>query len=194
MSLRRNLALLTSAVAIATTFSSCGFDLATDRVYTPAAGTNDRETEVNVLSAMVVSSRDGAGTFIAGLANTGTSEDSLKTVAPTDTGITADDFDPIAVTANGYTHVGSDDAAGIGLVGDFSAGQTLEISFTFSNGETTTMNVPVVPACREFTGYDTASDGRGTGDLYDCQALEPVTEPGGNTAEEETATNEEGEG
>ncbi|MCL8024109.1 hypothetical protein [Nocardioides bruguierae] len=172
MSLRRNLALVTGAVALTTTLSSCGFDLATDQVYTPAAGTNDRETEVNVLSAVVVAAQDDAGTFVGGLANTAADELSLTGLSAADTSVTVADFDPIDVAPDGYTGVGTTED-GIGLTGSFAAGDVLELTFTFDNGESATMDVPVVPACREFEGFDTAST-TATGETYDCEAEEPV--------------------
>ena len=44
MQFRRSLALTTAAVALATTgLSSCGFDYATDRYYTPSVGTNNHD-------------------------------------------------------------------------------------------------------------------------------------------------------
>ena len=60
-----------AVVALAAPLSSCGFDYATDRVYTPASGANNREGEVDVLSAVVVSAAEGSGTFVASLSNNG---------------------------------------------------------------------------------------------------------------------------
>ena len=57
------------ALALATALSSCGFDYATDRVYTPGAGPNDRDGQVDVLGAVVVSGQDGSGTLVASFAN-----------------------------------------------------------------------------------------------------------------------------
>ena len=58
-----------TVVALAAPLSSCGFDYATDRVYTPGSGANNREGDVDVLSAVVVSAAEGSGTFVASLAN-----------------------------------------------------------------------------------------------------------------------------
>ncbi len=48
MQLRMPARLLASvgALALAATLSSCGFDYATDREYTPTAGVNDRDAQV----------------------------------------------------------------------------------------------------------------------------------------------------
>ena len=53
MHFRRKIALaLTGAMLAVPALSSCGFNKATDRVYTPAAGVNDQDTKVDVLGAV----------------------------------------------------------------------------------------------------------------------------------------------
>ena len=72
MQLRRSARLLAAAGALllaAPVLSSCGFNYATDRPYTPAAGTNDQDGDVDVLGAVVVSAEDGSGTLIATFSN-----------------------------------------------------------------------------------------------------------------------------
>ena len=54
---------------------SCGFDKATDQAYTPAAGTNDRDGDVDVLSAVIVAAQPDSGTFVASLTNNCPTED-----------------------------------------------------------------------------------------------------------------------
>ena len=50
MQTRRSLRLVAGALVLALPLlGSCGFGKATDRVYTPAAGTNDRDGDVDVL-------------------------------------------------------------------------------------------------------------------------------------------------
>src|ERR1700760_4438225 len=83
------------ALALATVLSSCGFDYATDRVYTPGAGVNDRDADVDVLAAVVVSAQEGSGTFIASFANN--DQDNPATVtsiagADDDTDVKVPDF------------------------------------------------------------------------------------------------------
>jgi hypothetical protein len=63
---RRSLRLVVGALVLALPLlASCGFDKATDQVYTPGAGTDDRSGDVDVLSAVIVSAQPGPGTFIA---------------------------------------------------------------------------------------------------------------------------------
>ena len=65
----RSLATAAAVVALAAPLTSCGFDYATERTYTPAGGANNREGVVDVLSAVVVSGAEGSGTFVASLSN-----------------------------------------------------------------------------------------------------------------------------
>jgi len=50
------------------TLAACG-DFATDKVYTPAPGANDRAGDVDVLNAVIVATQDGHGTFLATFSN-----------------------------------------------------------------------------------------------------------------------------
>ena len=75
MQLRRSFALTAAALALtAPALTSCGFDYATDRYYTPANGANNRDGVVDVLGAVVVSTEPGSGTFVASLSNNSTTE------------------------------------------------------------------------------------------------------------------------
>ena len=69
---RSRISRLASAGALvlaAVTLSSCGFNYATDKVYTPAEGVNNRDSRVDVLNAAIVATEDGKGTFVASLSN-----------------------------------------------------------------------------------------------------------------------------
>src|SRR4029079_16444098 len=89
------------------TLSSCGFNYATDKVYTPAEGVNNRDSQVDVLNAAIVATEDGKGTFVASLANNQTPtyedgkltnvDDKLTGLAGVgDTSLTAD-LEPVSV-------------------------------------------------------------------------------------------------
>ena len=146
----RLLASTALVVALAAPLSSCGFDYATDRDYTPGSGANNREGDVDVLSAVVVSAAEGSGTFIASLANNGSdSEETFTAVAGQDTEVTAAEFEPIAIPAGGLVNL-AEPPAGIVLTGDFAAGDVVPITVDFGNGERVSLNVPVVS---DETGY-----------------------------------------
>jgi hypothetical protein len=139
-----------AVVALAAPLSSCGFDYATDRDYTPGSGANNREGAVDVLSAVVVSAAEGSGTFVASLSNNESEEEQTFTaVAGEDASVTAAEFEPIAITPGGIVNL-AEPAAGIVLTGDFKAGDVVPLTVDFGNGERVSLNVPVVA---DDTGY-----------------------------------------
>jgi hypothetical protein len=142
----RSLATAAAVVALAAPLTSCGFDYATEREYTPAGGANSREGVVDLLSAVVVSGTEGSGTFVASLSNNdGVDEQSLTAISGGDgTTVEAAGFEPVAVPAEGLVNL-ADPPADIILTGDFAAGDFVPLSFDFGNGERISLNVPVVP-------------------------------------------------
>jgi hypothetical protein len=164
MQLRTSARLLASAGALllAATLSSCGFDYATDRVYTPAAGVNNRDAKVDVLGAVVVAAQNDSGTFIASFANNEQDEtasvDSMTGSAGA-SGDTADssplkveEFDPIQIPPGGLVNLASD--GGIAVSGTFVVGQFVTVNITFGDGDSVEMRVPTVTNCGEFEGLD----------------------------------------
>lgn len=170
---RRSLRLLAGALVLAVPLlGGCGFNKATDKVYTPAAGVNNRTGEVDVLSAVVVAAQPNSGTFIATLSNnSATDEDSLESVAPAagtsdnTTKVTDLSFDAIpeaiAVPPRGFINM-ADNQLGVPVTGNFNAGDFLSVTLTFSSGETSSLKIPVVYACDEWKGLDTSLDGTAT--------------------------------
>jgi len=139
-----------TVVALAAPLSSCGFDYATDRVYTPGSGANNREAEVDVLSAVVVSAAKGSGTFVASLSNNSPDkEETFTAVAGQDASVTGAEFDPITIPAGGLVNL-AEPPADIVLTGDFAAGDVVPLTVDFGNGERVSLNVPVVA---NDTGY-----------------------------------------
>ncbi len=139
-----------AVVALAAPLSSCGFDYATDRDYQPGSGTNNREGQVDVLSAVVVSAAEGSGTFVASLSNNeAETEQTFTAVAGEDASVTAAEFEPIAISPGGIVNL-AEPAAGIVLTGEFKAGDVVPLTVDFGNGERVSLNVPVVS---DDTGY-----------------------------------------
>ena len=149
------------ALALAAALSSCGFDYATDRVYTPAAGVNDRDAMVDVLGAVIVSAQDGSGTFIASFANNDTEKAATVTSiegSGDDSDVKASDFEPIEVPAGGLVNLATD--GGVVLTGDqVTSGAFIELTIGLSTGEDVDVDVPVVPPCHEYEGLDESGDG-----------------------------------
>ncbi|RYC14098.1 hypothetical protein [Nocardioides zhouii] len=139
-----------AVVALAAPLSSCGFDYATDRVYNVTSASENREGEVDVLSAVVVSAAAGSGTFIASLSNNvPDKEQTFTAVAGEDATVTAAEFEPIAISPGGLVNL-AEPAAGIVLTGEFEAGDVVPLTVDFGNGERVSLNVPVVA---DDTGY-----------------------------------------
>ncbi len=137
-------------VALAAPLSACGFDYATDRDYTPGSGANNREGDVDVLSAVVVSAAEGSGTFIASLSNNGADgEETLTAVSGQDSTVTAAEFEPVTIPAGGLVNL-AEPATDIVLTGEFAAGDFVPLTMDFGNGERVSLNVPVVS---DDTGY-----------------------------------------
>ena len=101
------------------TLSSCGSNYATDKVYTPAEGVNNRDSRVDVLNAAIVATEDGKGTFVASLANNETPtfedgqltdvDDTLTGLAGVgDTTLTAD-LKPVVVPGGGVAKLADGD-------------------------------------------------------------------------------------
>src|SRR3954447_5061881 len=147
---RRSLRLLAGALVLAVPLlRSCGFDKATDRVYTPAAGTNNRDGDVDVLSAVIVAGQPDSGTFVASLSNNLSDQDATLTGvagAGDSSDLTVEPSElSIDVPARGFVNLVNEDP--ITVSGDFEAGQLAELTLTFESGDTVTMKVPIVFAC-----------------------------------------------
>lgn len=155
MQLRRSLATATAVLAL-TALSGCGirgFDYATDREYTPGAGTNNRDGVVDILSTVVVSADEGSGTLITSLSNgdreeartlTAVTGMTVETGGDTASPVTFADFEPVEVPPAGLVNF-ADPALDIVATGDFEAGNFLDLTFEFADGERVSLSVPVVP-------------------------------------------------
>lgn len=120
---------------------------ATDAIYTPSQGVNNRDGDVDVLHALVVSDGKDGGRFIAGLVNNNqTDDDALTgvTVADGDAQVKVGDGDK-DIPAAGLLQLAGDDAAEV-LVTGVTLGGYVRLTLSFQNAEPVTLNVPVVPA------------------------------------------------
>lgn len=155
MPLRRTLAMATCVIAVcAPALTSCGFDYATDRIYTPAAGVNNRDGSVDVLGAVIVSAQEGSGTFIASFVNNSTTEPASVEAfeGSGDSQLEVSSFRPIEVPPGALVNLAED--GGIEVTGEVEAGQFAAVSLQLGDGETIEMDVPVVTNCGDFEGLD----------------------------------------
>ena len=141
----RPLVTAAAVLALAAPLSSCGFDYATERDYTPAGGANNREGAVDVLSAVIVSAAEGSGTFVASFSNNDVDAAQTFTGLSGDEGaaIEAAEFEPVTINPGGLVNL-ADPPAGIVVTGDFAAGDFVPVAVDFGNGERVSFNVPVV--------------------------------------------------
>ena len=137
--LRRRAATAAAGLLLVPALAACGFSAQTDQDYQPAVGTNDRDGDLDVLNATVVSGTDGEGTFAGTLVN-----NSDKAVQLT--GITGSGVEVSAkseVPADGLVNLATDGK--VVVTGDaVKAGEFVNLTFTFSNGQSTKLLVPIV--------------------------------------------------
>lgn len=155
---RTRLALAALAFALPA-LTSCGFDYATDRVYTPGAGVNERSGTVDVLAGVIVSARPGSGTLVATLSNNSTEQSVTldQVVGSAETSISTNDFQPVEVSPGGFVDL-SDEPGAIEVTGDFRAGDFVGLAFAFDNGERVTLQVPVEEEELEYAGLDVTGE------------------------------------
>jgi copper(I)-binding protein len=168
MQLRRPLALMTGTVVLSLGgLTSCGFDLATDRPYTPGQGTNARDGAVDVLAAVVVAAQPNEGTLVVTVVNGSDEDAALNGVSGA--ALEVDEFEPIEVAPGQAVNLA--DEGGVLVSGDFDAGQVLPLTLTFADGSTTSLNVPVVVACDHYFGLDLTEGSEFI--PYDCEFEAP---------------------
>jgi hypothetical protein len=147
--------LVAALLPLGALLTSCGFDYPTDRVNTIAAGVNDRSGQVDVLGARVVAWGDGEGRLIGSLVYNDNDADQpakLKSVSG-DTLTNADVPTDIEIAQGEGINLAGDDVDPIALEGDFTAGDVITLSITITTGsseEVSTVDVPVVKACRQY--------------------------------------------
>lgn len=178
MPLRRPARLLAAGALVlaAPALTSCGFDYATDRIYTPGAGTNDRSQQVDVLGAVVVSAEGDSGTLVATFVNNDNGADATITEvagAGDDAALTVEGFSTITVPANGLVNL-ADSETPINVSGDFDSGAFLTLQFTFGDGSTIEQDVPTVPDCYEYAGLDASAETPTPAD--ECEPEAPAAE------------------
>src|SRR3954452_12517091 len=147
-STRRRLAAV-ALVLLVPALGACGFGYQTDQVYQPGVGVNNRDGTVDVLGAVVVSSLNGEGTFVASLVNKDL-EKEASLVSMTGDGLEISLTAPVKIPAD--TLVNLADTGSISVTGQtVKPGTFVRLKLTFDSGQTTEINTPVVP----YTGqYD----------------------------------------
>ena len=68
-----------------------------------------------------------------------------------------EEFEPIEVPAHGLVNLATE--GGIVITGDLAAGDFINVTIGFGDGESVDMEVPVMPNCDEFAGLDKSAKG-----------------------------------
>ncbi len=159
MHLRRTLVLAAGTLLLtAPTLASCGFDYATNRVNLISHDVNDRGGELDAIGVVLVSAQPGSGTLVTTFVNQDPTEVAVVE-SVTGTGepvVDATGFEPIEVEPlDRYTAA---EDGGIPVQGDFVPGEFVPIQYTFGDGSTADLDVPVVPGCRQWEGIDSSAE------------------------------------
>jgi hypothetical protein len=173
MHLRRPAAvrLALAAVLLTAPLTSCGFDLATDRVNDIAPGATERDATVDVLNAVVVSGQEGSGVFVTTLSNNDVDEaGSLESVAVDDPELgQVGEFSPVEVDPGGLVNLAAEGESGIPVEGEgIAPGKVVPMTLELSGGQVVQVDVPVVANCGDFAGID--------GPGGECEVSEPAGE------------------
>ncbi|PJJ57108.1 hypothetical protein CLV56_1329 [Mumia flava] len=170
-------ALAVASIAVVASGCGTGFNAQTNAVYQAGVGTNNRSADVDLLNVLFVQNDDGSATLSAGLVNQTRDRDTLLsveavTLAGTPVDVTMDKTVPVAPLR--LTTLGT--KTQVLIDGDLSAGQFLDLTFTFENAGTVEVQAPIVLRVP----------------LYDSVAEPPApAEDAEATAEEEAAAVEE---
>jgi hypothetical protein len=150
---RRALVLGAAGLVAAATLTACGFNYPTDRINNLTAGVDYRDGSVDILNAVVVSNEANSGTFVATFVNGSSTERiTLQSVSGDNTAIANTQATPFALEPNTLRNLATQ--GGIPVSGTFVLGQFVNLSFSFDDGETADLSVPVVHADGQWAGLD----------------------------------------
>jgi hypothetical protein len=154
VNLRRTLALGAAGLVATATLTACGFNYPTDRINNLTAGVDYRDGSVDILNAAVVAKAANGGTFVATFVNSSNSKTiSLQSVTGDNTAISSAQPTTFALAPGTLRNLATE--GGITVSGTFALGQFVNLTFTFDDGETVNLSVPVVADDEQWTGLDT---------------------------------------
>jgi len=143
-------------LALAPVITACGFSEQTDAPYQSAIGVQSRTGQVWILNAVVVTATDGEGTFAGTLVNQ-SDTDSVKLQSVT----AASGKVNVEVPANGLVNLAT--KGQIRLTDDaIKPGDYISLTFQFSNGQTTDLDVPIYPNTGDYADVPVGSPATST--------------------------------
>lgn len=142
------LAKAATALLVVSALAGCStnFGAPTDQVYVPTRGMSDRSGDVDVLNALVVSGTEGTGTVVATLVNNLDEPDRLAdvTIDGESTQVAAG-REAVEIAAGGHNNLGESGAVSAESE-SIVPGTFVELTFTFDNAESVSLQAPVVHA------------------------------------------------
>ncbi len=179
-------ALVAVLLPVAAALASCGFDYPTDRVNTIGSGVNDRDGVVDVLGARLVAYSDGQARLIGTLVYNDNDADQPAVLESIEGAEGADatvaDLPKIEVPPAKHVNLAGDDTPEIAVTGDFTAGDVVPLTYSFSTSESVTLDVPVVKPCRQYADI--------TSPEFAPEAAEESDAPVESAAPEDEATDD----
>lgn len=140
-------AAIASLLLLAPALGACGFSAQTDQVYQAAVGPDARDSDVDVLNAVVVTNGTGQGTFAGSLVNNTGTADAIENVTA-DAGVSILPGGALTIPAYGLVNLSNlleNGKIPLVLDGDpVAAGGYVTLTFTFANADPVTIEAPVV--------------------------------------------------
>jgi hypothetical protein len=187
VNLRRSLGLGAAGLAATTALTACGFNYPTDRINNPVSGVDYRDGTVDILNAVVVARQANSGTFVATFVNNSpTKTIGLQSANGDNTAISSVDAPSLSLRPNTLLNLAAK-KKGIPVSGTFALGQFVPISFTFDDGQTADLQVPVVADDGQWAGLYAAppsptASSSGTASPSDASSPSDTSSPSGSAS------------
>jgi len=155
--LRRSLAGCTAALATALVAGcSASFDAQTNQIYQSGIGSNNRDGDVYVLDALVVTDGTGLGTISAALVNEVLRADALVAVtADSPTGNRVRGMilsQEVRLPSQQLVQLSNTGDVILSAVKPLNVGGSITVTFTFRNAAAVTLDLPIVMNTGDFAG------------------------------------------
>ena len=150
--------------------SACNsFDYATDRPNEISHGGSTLDGAIRINAARIVTAQEGSGVLVGTFSldptinpavhgKTLPSVTGIATAADATETVTPESFTPIELPTVGIINLADPANGGIAVTGDFKPGDSIPMTFTFSEGEEKTISVPVVTQCGPYAEVVAAAD------------------------------------
>ena len=169
--MQKRLAVTGALVALALpALTACSsFDYATDRPNEISHGGSTLDGAIRINAARIVTAQEGSGVLVGTFSldpaiNPAVAGEALPSVTSIATAteaeetVTPESFTPIELPKSGIINLADPATGGIAVTGDFKPGDSIPMTFTFSEGEEKTISVPVVTQCGPYAEVVAAVD------------------------------------